>query len=151
MIGDAFASDLCGAAPVPDGMAQLNAVAVGDAHQGRLSQEASRPVLLRMQAEEEAGAFRQLGEQAAVVVLEPGIESARAAVFGDVRMPMVTTSPAERMACERRGTSVMASSTLPKSSVVKSVMFTVSGSSRGMCLEHRMPDAGCRGHFQPAF
>ena len=71
MIGDAFASDLCSAAPVPDGMAQLNAIAVGDAHQGGLSREAPRPVLLRMQAEEAAGAFRQLGKQVAVVVPEP--------------------------------------------------------------------------------
>ena len=35
----------------------------------------------------------------------------------------------------------MASSTLPKSSVVKSVMFTMSGSSCGVCLERRAPDA----------
>ena len=84
MIGDAFASDLCGAAPVPDGMAQLNAVAVGDAHQGRLSQEASSPVLLRMQAAKPAGAFRQLGEPAAVVVPEPGIESVLADAFDAV-------------------------------------------------------------------
>ena len=69
------------------------------------------------------------------------MESAGAGVFDDVRMPMVTTSPAERMACERRGTSVMASSTLRKSSVVKMVMFAVFGSSCGVCLEHRMPDA----------
>ena len=34
MIRDAFASDLSGAASVPDGMAQLNAIAVGDAYQG---------------------------------------------------------------------------------------------------------------------
>ena len=84
MIGDAFASDLCGAAPIPNGMAQFNAIAVGDAHQVGLGQDASRPVLLSMQAAEEAGAFRQLGEQAAVVVLEPGIASALADAFDDV-------------------------------------------------------------------
>ena len=72
-------------------MAQLNAIAAGDAHQRRLSQEASGPVLLRMQAAKPAGAFRQLGKQVAVAVPEPGIESARADAFGDVRMPMVTT------------------------------------------------------------
>ena len=84
MIGDAFASDLCGAAPVPDGMAQLNAIAVGDAHRGGRGPEASRPVLLRMPAAKPAGAFRQLGEPVAVVVLEPGIASALADAFDDV-------------------------------------------------------------------
>ena len=35
----------------------------------------------------------------------------------------------------------MASSTLPQSSVLKSVLFMVSGSSCGVCLAHRMLDA----------
>ena len=84
MIGDAFASDLSGAAPVPNRMAQLNAIAVGDAHQGGLGQEASRAVLLTMQAAKQGCAFRQLGEQAAVVVPEPGIENALADAFDAV-------------------------------------------------------------------
>ena len=60
---------------------------------------------------------------------------------------MVTTSPAERMAREWRGASVIASFTLRKSSGLKSVMFAVFGSSCGVCLEHRMPDAA--GIFNP--
>ena len=62
-------------------MAPHNAIAVGDAHQSRRGPEASRPVLSRMPAAEAAGAFRQLGEPAAVVVPESGIESARADAF----------------------------------------------------------------------
>ena len=84
MIGAAHASDLSGAAPVPDGMTQLNATAVGNAHQPGLSPEASRPVLLRMQAPKPAGAFRQLEEQVAVVVPEPGIASAPAGTLDAV-------------------------------------------------------------------
>ena len=39
------------------------------------------------------------------------------------------------------GAAVLASSTLQKSSALKSVMFTVSGSSYEACLAHSMPDA----------
>ena len=67
MIGNALASDLPGAASVPDGMAQLNAVAVGNAYQRGGGQEASGPVALGVPAAEPAGAFRQLGEQVSVV------------------------------------------------------------------------------------
>ena len=145
MIRDALASDLSGAAPVTDGMAQLNAITVGDAHQGGLGQEASRPVLLRMPAAKPAGAFRQLGEPAAVVVLEPGIASALADAFDGVENAdsYDFADGEDGLGIARRGGD--GSSTLPKSSVLnsvlKSVLFTVSGSSCGVYVAHRMPDA----------
>ena len=76
LIENALASDLSRAASIPDGMAQLNAVTVGNAHQSRGDREAPGPVALGVPAAEPAGAFRQFGEQASVVVAEPGVKSA---------------------------------------------------------------------------
>ena len=65
-------------------MAQLNAVTVGNAHQSRGDREVPGPVALGVPAAEQAGACRQFGEQASVVVAETGVESALADAFDGV-------------------------------------------------------------------
>ena len=148
MIRDAFASDLSGAAPVPDGMAQLNAIAVGDAHQGGRGQEASRPVLLTMPAAKPVGAFRQLGEPAAVVVPEPGIASALADAFDDVENAdsYDFADGQDGLGMTGRvgdGVIYLAEKFGAKIGAVHGVRFLL----RGVCSTQ---DAGCRGHFQSA-
>ena len=65
-------------------MAQFNAVAVGDAQDGRLGQEVAGPAGLGFQSAEEAGALRQFGEEMTIVVLEPVVESAATDVLDGV-------------------------------------------------------------------
>ena len=84
LIGNSLASDLSGVAFVPDGMAQLNAVTVGNAHQRGGGQEAPGRVELGVPAAEQAGACRQFAEQVYVVVAEPGAKSALPDVFDGV-------------------------------------------------------------------
>jgi len=62
LIGNALASNLSGATPIPDGMAQRNAVTVCNAHQRGGGQKVPGLVALGVQVAEPAGAFRQFGE-----------------------------------------------------------------------------------------
>ena len=148
LIRDALAADWSGAASVPDRMAPRNAIAVGDAHQGGRGQEASRPVLLRMPAAKPAGAFRQLGEEATVVVPESGIESARADAFDGVANAdgCDFADGQDGLGMTRRvgdGVIYLAAEFGAKIGDVRGVQFLL----WGVCSTQ---DAGCRGHFQPA-
>ena len=81
MIGLSLPADLIGAPTFPYGMTQFDAVAVGHAQDGGLGQEAAGPVLLGLQLAEETGAFRQFGEEVAIVVPEPVVEGPLADVL----------------------------------------------------------------------
>lgn len=74
VIGLALATRLVEITPRAHRMAQFNAVAVGDAQDGRLDQELAGPALFGLQPAEETGAFRQFGEEMTIIVLEPVVE-----------------------------------------------------------------------------
>src|SRR3954452_15462930 len=65
-------------------MTQFDAVAVGDAQDGRLRQEALRPGPVRGEEPEEARALGQRGEQLAIIAAEPAIEGALPRPFARV-------------------------------------------------------------------
>jgi len=62
-------------------MGQPDTVAVGDAEDGRLRQEAVGPVLVCGEQAEQARARGQAGEQRAVIALQPALEGTLAAPF----------------------------------------------------------------------
>jgi len=83
VVGHALAPDTREPTPalLPVGMGQLHAIAVSDAEDGRLRQEALGPALVRRAQAEQAGALGQLREQRAVVPLQPAIEGPLTAPF----------------------------------------------------------------------
>src|SRR5262252_1841342 len=81
MVGQAFATDLFGAPPLPDGVDELDPVGVDPPEHGRSSQEDPRPVLMRLEETEEPGALGEAGEQSAIITRQPAMERPVAHTF----------------------------------------------------------------------
>ena len=78
MVGLPFLADVTGPSAFSHRMTQFT---VGHAQHGAVGQEIAGPVLLGPQPPVETGAVRQLGEQIAIVVFEPVVESSLANVL----------------------------------------------------------------------
>src|SRR5215475_822995 len=76
MVGQAFATDLLRAPPLPDGVDELDPIRVDDAEHRRRGQEDLRPVLMRLQETKKPRPFGEAGEQHPIVARQPAIEGA---------------------------------------------------------------------------
>ena len=103
---------LMGATASSDWVAQFDAIAVGHAQDGGVGQEVARPAGLGFQPAEEAGAVRKVGEEVAIVVLEPVVEGRRLTFLMACRMPIVSSLLMDKTAWECRATLGRASSIL---------------------------------------
>ena len=81
VVGLAFLSHLAGTTSFPDGMNQLNAVAIDDPQQTGFSQEAVTPVLVSSQQSEETSPVGQTREHIPMVLLQPSVEGSVADAF----------------------------------------------------------------------
>src|SRR5262249_24598968 len=81
MVGQAFATDLLRAPPLPDGVDELDPIGVDDAEHRRSGQEDLRPVLMGLQETKEPRPFGEAGEQRPIVARQPAIEGAIPAPF----------------------------------------------------------------------
>ena len=106
VIGLALFARLVEIAPGAHRMAQFNAVAVGDAQDGRLGQEVAGPAGLGFQPAEETGTLRQFGEEMAIVILEPMVEGTLLDVLDGVEHAdgdqFAYGEPGLGMGCHRR-------------------------------------------------
>jgi hypothetical protein len=81
MIGEAFAADLLGAAPLPYGVDQFDPLGVDHPEHGRSGQEGLHPVLMGLEKAEEPGALGEAGRQRPRVARQPAMERPVAHAF----------------------------------------------------------------------
>ena len=81
VVGEPRCTEESRIAPPANGMNQFDAVAVDDAQQRGLGQEAVSPLSLRLDAPEKAGALGQTGKPGGVIAAQPAIKRPSANAF----------------------------------------------------------------------
>src|SRR6185436_10835967 len=74
MVGQAFATNLLRAPPLPDGVDELDSIGVDHPEHGGSRQEGPRPVLMGLEEAEEPGALGEAGKQGPIVTRQPAME-----------------------------------------------------------------------------
>src|SRR2546421_48119 len=87
MIGEAFATDLLGAVPLPDRMNELNPLDVDAPQHRRSGQESRRPVMIRSEETKESSPLREPRKQRPIVARQPPIKRAVAPAFEVMQDP----------------------------------------------------------------
>jgi len=75
----ALLAHLLATAPLTNGKDQFNGIAIDDRKETGLSQEATKPVLMRLQLPGQARAIRQGSKQVVVIATRPAVKGAKMA------------------------------------------------------------------------
>lgn len=87
MVGEAFATDLGRAVPLPNRMNQLDAVTVHHPQEGGRRQEQQGPLPVSLELPKQPGALGQVGKQRLVISRQPAIERSVADPLQGVQHP----------------------------------------------------------------